>query len=255
MVSLKSVATNCLGISGSFSVNRDVFGYIFRDGSGRLFGALGGNDTLPDTGQPTTRSLRRQLEGMQGNSINLSIFLVGHEDDFSGVVSLADVTRVQYAIQVARDIYRQAGLGIRRIYWRRIGVAEAGNYTIITDRPEAEDLTDDFSGPNDGIDVFWVQQILNAGGWCNTDGPCDKDAKDEMTGVVIELSNGSRFTGILLGHEVGHYMKLSHANSITNLMGVDSNNDGIGELNNNSTAISNSQAALMLTHCAVKGAC
>ena len=137
-------------------------------------------------------------------------------------MSLADVTRVQYAIQVARDIYRQAGLGIRRIYWRRIGVAEAGNYTIITDRPEAEDLTDDFSGPNDGIDVFWVQQILNAGGWCNTDGPCDKDAKDEMTGVVIELSNGSRFTGILLGHEVGHYMKLSHANSITNLMGVDS---------------------------------
>ena len=54
--------------------------------------------------------------------------------------------------------------------------------SIITDRPEAVDLTDDFSGPNDGIDVFYVQSILNAGGWSTTPGPCDKDAKDEMTG-------------------------------------------------------------------------
>ena len=255
MISLRNVAQNCLGVTGSFSVNTHVFQYIFRDGNGRIFGALGGSDTLPTTELPTTRSLYQLLERMKGQSINMCIFLVNHENDFSGAVSLADVTRVQYAIQVARDLYSQADLGIRRIYWRRIGTAEVGNYTIISDRPEAEDLTDDFSGPNDGIDVFWVQEILNAGGWCNTGGPCDKDAKDEMTGVVIELSGGSRITGILLGHEVGHYLGLSHANTITNLMGVDSNNDGIGELDNTSTNITNSQANTMRSHCLVRSPC
>ena len=51
---------------------------------------------------------------------------------------------------------------------------DVGNYVIITDRPEAVDLTDDFSGPNDGIDVFYVQSILNAGGWSTTPGPATR---------------------------------------------------------------------------------
>ena len=240
-VSLKSVAASCLGVSTPFSVLSDVFGYIFRDTDGTVFGA-----------QTRTMSLRRQLELIQGRSTNFSIFLVGHENDFSGVVTLAQVIEVQFAIQVTRDIYAQRNLGVRKIYWRRIGVAEAGAYTIITDKPEAVDLTDDFSGPNDGIDVFFVQSILNAGGWSTTPGPCDKDAKDEMTGAVLELSGSSNvFTGVLLAHEVGHYLGLSHASSITNVMGVDSDNDGIGEIDSTSTGLTSSQGTTIRGHCSV----
>ena len=255
MISIRDTAQSCFGVTGRISVTRDIFGYVFRDGSNRIFGALAAGDVLPISGSQTRRSLLSQLRLAKGQAIHLSIFLVDHENDFSGSVTMAQVMRVQFAIQVAREIYAQANLGIRKIFWRRIGTAESGNYATITDRPEAVDLTDDFSGPNDGLDVFFVQNILNAGGWCNTGGPCDKNAKDEMTGVVIELSNSSLFTGILLAHEAGHYLGLGTGPNANNMMGVDSNNDGIDELSGTSTNITNGQASTMRSHCLVKSAC
>ena len=168
MLSLKDVAQNCLGLSGSYSVNRDLYGYVFRDDDHRLFGELESGDTFPGTGKPTRRSLKAQLELARERSINLSIFLVDHTNDFTGAVTRDDVTKIQYAIQVARDIYSQAPLGIRKIFWRLISPEAAGNYRIIADSAEAEDLTDDFSGPNNGIDVFFVWEVLNAYGWGNS---------------------------------------------------------------------------------------
>jgi len=236
---VRKVAEDCLGASGRVSVLRDVYGYIFRDGSGTIFG-----------GNLRTRSLKQQLTLAKGKSINLSIILVGHEDDFSGVVTIAQVVGLQFAIQVARDIYAKASLGIRKLFWQRIGMSDAGAYTIISDKPEAEDLTDDWSGANDGIDVFFVQSILNAGGWSTAPGPCDKDDKD-MTGAVIELSGSATFTGVLIAHEVGHYLGLEHDGSGNNVMGVDSNGDGIGEISTSSTGVTSSQASTMRGHCSV----
>jgi len=239
--SVKATAASALGVSPPFSVNTDLYGYIFRDAAGSV-------------GITSPRSLKRQLQLMRGRAINLSLFLVGHENDFSGVVTLVQAVSVQVAIQRVRDIYSQENLGVRRLFWRRISMADVGNYAIITDRPEAVDLTDDFSGPNDGIDVFYVQSILNAGGWSTTPGPCDKDAKDEMTGAVIELSSG--ILGILTAHEVGHYLGLAHGSTITNVMGVDAlpppNGDGIGELNSTSTNLTSSQGTTMRAHCSVR---
>ena len=262
MVSLKQVARDCLGLSGRISVQHDIYGYIFRDGSGRLFGALQTAsmppervpDTLPGTGQPTARSLRQHLESISGRSINLSIVMVGY-DDFSGDDTLDDLTKVQYAIQIARDLYVQAGLGIRRIFWDRISVVDAGDHTQITDKDHAEELTDAFSGDNDGIDVFWVQSIADAGGFCNEQGPCDKDSGDGLTGVVIELNRFRRRTGILLGHELGHYLGLPGGTSNTNLMGVAPPGGGVDDVDDVSTEITSSQAATMRAHCFVLPAC
>jgi hypothetical protein len=239
-LSVRATAASCLGVSPPFSVNTHLYGYIFRDASGTV-------------GITQPRSVKRQLELMKGRAINICIFLVGHENDFSGVVTLAQVISVQQAMQTMRDLYSQVNLGVRTLFWRRIDMDDVGNYVIITDRPEAVDLTDDFSGPNDGIDVFYVQSILNSGGWSTIPGPCDKDAKDEMTGAVIELSSG--ILGILTAHEVGHYLGLQHATTITNVMGVDSNGDGIGELDNTSTNLTSSQGTTMRGHCAVRSPC
>ncbi len=254
-LSVRRIARDCLGVTGRISVNTHLYGYIFRDTDGSVFGTLGGGDTLPGSGQPTSRSFRRHLETISGKSTNLVVFLVGHENDFSGAVSRDDVTKIQYAIQVTRDLYAQVDVGIRRLNWRRISQADAGGYVNISDGGEAEDLTDDFSGPGGGIDVFFVQSIGDAGGWSNVEGPCDKDSKDGRTGAVLEVSGGRRFTGVLLGHEVGHYLGLSHTNSTANMMGDDSDGDGIGSINSNSTAISNGEGTTMRRHCSIVGPC
>lgn len=252
---LREIAEDCLGVSGDISVNSDVYGYPFRDTDGSLFGTLQAGDTLPASGQPTTRSLKRHLETISGRATNLVVILVGHENDFSGAVSRDDVTKIQYAIQVMRDLYQQVDFGIRRLNWQRIPEADAGNYVNITDGDEAEDLTDDWSGPGGGIDVFFVQTVGRAEGWSNTWGPCDKDSKDGRTGAVISLANSRRFTGILTGHEVGHYLGLGHTNSEANLMGDDSDGDGIGSIDDNSTALSAFEGFTMMGHCSSKGPC
>ena len=255
-LSVRQIAQSCLGKAGDLSVNSDVYGYIFREADGSVFGTLGGNDTLPGTGEPRTRSLRRHLETISGDATDLVLILVGHENDFvSGVTDPDDVTKIQYAVQVTRDLYAQVDFGVRRLNWQRIPLADAGGYVDILDSSEAEDLTDDWNGPNGGIDVFWVRTIGDAGGWSNVDGPCDKDSKDGRTGAVLVYSSSRRFTGILLGHEVGHYLGLSHTNSQANMMGDDADGDGIGSINGNSTAVSGSEGNTMRSHCSVNGPC
>lgn len=250
-LSVRDIAADTLGATGDLSVDSDVYGYVFRDTDGSLFGALAGGDTLPGTGQATTRSLKSHLRAVSGRAFDLVPILVDHENDFSGVISRDDVTKIQYAIQVQRDIYAQQNLGVRRLVWSFISATDAGGYATITDRAEAQDLTEDWNGPDGGIDAFFVQSIGDAGGWSNTPGSCDKDDKNDLSGAVLEVSGSRRFTGVLLAHEVGHYLGLQHANSGTNLMGVDSNGDGIGEINSNSTGLTSSQGSTIRGHCSV----
>ncbi len=248
-LSLKTIAQNRLGKTGPLSVNDDVFGYVYRNGG--VFGPLAG-DKLPGTNLPTGRALGKHLKAISGKSIDLVIILVGYEtDSTTSAIGPDDLTKIQYAVQVMRDLYAQAPLGIRTLNWQRISVQDAEDYVDIADADEAEDLTDDWNGPGGGIDVFFVRSIGDAGGWSQVKGPCDKDDKSDMTGAVISLANSKRSTGITLGHEVGHYLGLVHSDSMTKMMGVDSDGDGIGETDNNSTIITLAEGNTMRGHCAV----
>jgi hypothetical protein len=254
-LSVRDIARRCLGLNGSFSVNRDMFGYVFSDTDGSMFGTLQASDTLPGTGTATNRSLGRHLETISGRATDLMPILVGHENDFSGTFSRDDATKVQYAIQIARDLYAQQGLGIRRLNWRFIPEASVGGYADLTDRAEAGNLTDNWSGPPGGIDVFLVQSIGDADGWANVEGPCDKNSSDDLTGAVVEVALSRRTTGIVLAHEVGHYLGLGTGPAITNLMGVDADGDGVDLINDNSTDLTNAQGTTMRRHCSVQGKC
>jgi hypothetical protein len=234
-VSLRQAASNCLGQSGSISVTRNVFGYVY------------GLPTLPIR-------LKEHLDLIKGRAFNLSVIFVGHASGFTGTTSRADADRITYSIQRMREIYAQANLGVRKIYWTHIPEADVGAYTTITDKNEAENLTEDWSANNDGIDVFFVQNILNAGGWSDKDGTCDKSDKG-MSGAVLEVSGSDAFTGVLLAHEVGHYLGLGTGSSSTNVMGVDSNNDGIDEISSASINLTSSQGTTMRSHCSTKGGC
>lgn len=234
-LSIRDTCSDCLNETGSLSVRKDLFGYIW-----------GGIDR--------ELSVRQHIQRIRGRSINICIFFVGHEPDFDGSFTEVQAIRVQHAIDLMREIYAQADLGVRRIYWRYINETDAVPY-ISVNSGGATDLTEAYSGPNDGIDVFWVQTVTDAGGWSNSQGPCNKDSKGR-TGAVLEVTGSSDdFKGILLAHEVGHYLTLRHWTVITNLMGVDSNNDGIGELNGTSRDLTQSQADDMRESCWVRSEC
>jgi hypothetical protein len=257
-LSVRKIAQLCLGVTGSLSINTHVYGYIFRDIDGSLFGTLQAGDTLPGSGTATARSLRRHLQTISGRATDFVPIFVGHVTDFSGTFSRDDATKVQYAIQIARDLYAQQNLGIRRINWQYIPQADVGGYADLANRAEAVNLTDDWSGPPGGIDIFFVQSIGDADGWSHKDGPCDKNSSNDLTGAVLEVSGSRRITGILLSHEVGHYLGLGTGPAITNMMGVDlippPSGDGIDEINSNSTALTNAQGTMMRRHCSVNPA-
>lgn len=241
MASLKTIASQACGITGGFSLVKNFFGFMFYDSNQTFVNAL---------------SLKNQITLVKGKSIHISAILVG-ADDFafggSSAVTLTQAQDFQAAIQRMRDLYAQAPLGIRKIYWSRIGVSQAGSYINITNSSEAEDLTDDWNGDNDGIDVFLVQSIGDAGGWSNVNGPCDKDSICGRTGIVIEVTSGQFFFGILLAHEVGHYLGLSGGVGPNNLMGAVAIG-GVDQLSNNTTQINSSQASTMRSGCYVKNA-
>jgi hypothetical protein len=96
--------------------------------------------------------------------------------------------------------------------------------------------------------------VTDAGGWSDVDGSCDKNDKGR-TGAVLELTGSDFFTGVLLAHEVGHYLGLSHGNDLTNIMGADTDNNGIGEIGPGSTGITTGQGNTMKSHCSIRPTC
>lgn len=249
MVSVRSVASSCLDLDGTFTIRGDVFGY----GWGPL--------------QDRSLSLRDHLSRISGPSIDITVILVGHEPGLAGWFDADDVFQIQSAIDWTREIYAQAGLGVRRIYWAYIPTDDANGYDIIETGADATDLTNDWSGlPADSQDVFYVTTVNGADGWSNVDGPCNKNTDGVRTGSVLQvyqptdiagLANRNQAAGVLLAHEMGHYLGLDGGtDGITNLMGADNNPPfGVDEISLQSTGITNSQADTMLEHCSVKPAC
>jgi hypothetical protein len=198
--------------------------------------------------------VRRHIENIRATSINLCVFFVGHEPGFNGTFTSTQAISAQHAIDLMRELYQQAGIGVRRIFWRYIHDDDAAPYLSVN-ASGATDLTEAYSGPNDGIDLFLVQMITDAGGWSNSEGPCDKSDKGR-TGAVVSISiTPDDFLGIVVAHEVGHYLGLKHTNSATNLMGVDVDNDGVGELTMDSRVITDSQRTTMRVSCWVRDPC
>lgn len=235
-LSVKSMAASCLGLSPSFRIKRDVFGYIHG---------------------PIARdlSLKTHLQRISGISVNLTIFLVGHEPGYNGWFTQQEAQQTQHAVDVMRQLYAQIDLGVRKLYWRYIPTDEAVGYWAV-DGAEATELTEDFSGPEtDSVDVFYVNLITDAGGWSKQNGSCNKNAAGR-TGSIIEvnLPNGNQFAGILLSHEVGHYLGLPGFDDITNVMGQ-SNPSGVDSISLQSLNLNQDQGDTMKLHCSIQDPC
>jgi hypothetical protein len=68
-----------------------------------------------------------------------------------------------------------------------VPLAQANNHETINSDGEAEDLTGDWTVPNQAIDLFVVRSYVGStAGLSPVGGPRDKDAKG-MNGSVVEL--------------------------------------------------------------------
>ena len=196
-------------------------------GSG-IFGKLDGKEDLA-----LRITMRRRGGGaaVAGDITVRTMFRFGLNITRVGAESFTsqEYTDLYNAVDVTRSIYerRDVTLSVDR---RNITNAQAGGFTIITSEDEARDLFEQWSGPdNDFIDVFVVPSITGTtfdGLAGDIPGPTSHNGRS--SGVVVARSgfvdsSGTRrlnipYLGMLIGHEVGHYLGLSHVSDAGNLM-------------------------------------
>lgn len=242
MVSIRQLAS-CINVTGSFSILSHFFGF-FR---GRI---------PPDpTGITLKVSLKEQASLLQGKHFHLNIIAVG-SDNFTDP---DDYIEIDYAIHKIRNIYSQVNIGIGRVEHYYILSSDADGLDSPTTKGELEEITDTWSVPNNGIDVFIPQNMnvpSNNGiilGRSAIGGPCEEKADWGMNGSVAGLW-GSEQTARTFSHEVGHYLGERHKNSNPdNLMCQSS--EIVPNTTRDSVVLWNSQGDDMKDHCLVKPGC
>lgn len=248
MASVKSIF-NCMGVdtSGTVSILENMFGFIRRRVP---------ND--PCSTATAQVSLLNQVRSLQGRHIHLNIIRVGI-DNFTS----AEVDRIEYAIYKARNIFNTQNLGIGRVEHYDVTSSEANGKDDIGSEDEAEELTHDWTVPNDGIDVFMVDNISwdNVAGYSPIDGPCDKDDKD-MNGVLGgEVNRSAAGVARTFAHEIGHYLDLKHNHDDNVPPATASERDNLmcqtqfANSTCDSVQLNSSQGSTIRSHCFVKSGC
>jgi hypothetical protein len=215
-------ALACIGHGSGSSVLGDLFGY----------GVV-----------PKSLSLGDQLRLLEDRHYHVNVILVAPED-----YPANSAHRICYALQFARDVYAKVGIGIGRVDWYTISKAQAGGYAVIDDDGEADDLTDDWTVRNDGLDLFIVPVLKDASGWTPVDGSCDNDSKGMTGSVVAGFDGDDDYVGNSVAHEMGHYLGLRHVPDSGNFIG------GNGD-SNSWSGIFGWQGDIMKRHCFMKPGC
>jgi hypothetical protein len=186
---------------------------------------------------PQAVSLRQQVLLVSGKHVHMNLITVG---DYNWT----ELLEAERALQITRDKYAQVNLGVGRVEWYTISAAAAGGRDNIDSDGEAEALTDEWTVPNHALDIFFVKTYAGSTiGLSRVDGPCDKDAEG-MDGSVVAIESSPDISGLVMAHEAGHYLGLSHVNDSTNLMNPSVPNGG---------GLTAGQGNNMKDHCFVNG--
>lgn len=252
MASIRDLAA-CIGVMDSdISVLFDFFGFI--------------RSTLPPdpTGAPVVVSLKRQVDRLEGLHFHVNVIRIGVEQ-----FSDTDNQDIDYSIFKMRNIFDEAGIGVGRVQHWFVRNADDGGLDTPTTRGDLRQITQTWTVPNDGIDLFIPHNFsvfagnggqalgLSAiGGTCN-----NKDRQTGLTGSVVGLwgsdpVDGSDQTARTLSHELGHYLGLTHRNGRpTNLMCQSGNVQAAGVSIRNATDLIERQINNISNHCSVTSGC
>ena len=170
MASIRQIA-GCINLGKqTFNLVHDFFGFI--------------------NGVPDQVGVLAQVRRLQGRHTHLNLIRVG-SDQFTP----ADIDEMDQALQFTRTNYAQVGLGIGRVQHFAIPTAEANTAENINNDDEAEELTNDWTVPNDALDIFFVLTYAGSTlGLSWVEGPCDKNAKG-MDGSVVAIEGSASQTG------------------------------------------------------------
>jgi hypothetical protein len=141
------------------------------------------------------------------------------------------------AVDQMRQVYERRDITLRSVGRFIINNSLAGGYTVLDSEDEYRDMLEDWSVPNDSVDVFIAQQF-NWGGFNgyagDIPGPASKGGRKD--GVAVDKTGFTDGTGtrrldsttlsMLIGHEVGHYLGLVHLEDTNNLMRSNTGNRG-----------------------------
>lgn len=191
----------CIGAdqSGDVSLLARGFGFI----RGRV-------PPDPDTSVRAEVSVLEWMRGLKGRHIHLNVIRMGFDTLFAADQATA-LERIDYAIYRTRNIYRQVALGVGRVLHWFVNAADANGRDDIGSEDESEQLWEEWSVPNGGIDVFVVRNISDTDfvGRSPVGGSCDKDGKDDglLGGEINREPEGFSRS---FAHEIGHFLGLSH---------------------------------------------
>ncbi len=242
---------NCAGIDtgGSVSVLRRCFGFQ----QGRV---------PTDPVDNASVSVLGFMNDLQRQHFHYNVIRVG-VDNFTA----NEFNRIDYAIYRTRLIYRSVGIGVGRVEHYDITAADANGRDDIGSANEATALTQEWTVPNNGLDVFVVDNIsANFVGISNIDGPCNKDANERNGVIGGEVNRGDDPFARTFAHEIGHYLGLSHnhggrpdcpntTNGCNNLMAQTRCANSCGGGARTAINLTNGQAGTMLGHCSIQSAC
>jgi hypothetical protein len=245
--------------AGSVSLLFHLFGF----GRGRV-------PTDPEPAVTASVSLLQKIRGVQGEHIHLNVIRVGFDGIAAGDLDQAE-EKLDYAIYKIHNVYRPASLGIGRVAHWVITTGDADGADDLGSEDEADELSDDWSVDDDGIDVFVVRNISDSDfvGISPVEGDCDKDSKDDGL-IGGEIGRDFDPVARTFAHEVCHFLGLSHnhgdGSGCTNCPSTNAGKSNLmaqtrcttctgGAGVRDSTLLTGGQSNTLRDHCSVQAGC